>query len=335
MNTTIEYQINDGLSERTIKFSHDLLERETCLNFTRSYGQSTSATVIRRGIKCSASAEIRNRKIYYHINVNDSCMERDMIQRLIYWSTDMRYQITKCLYKYRTSEFLADSIIDLLTHYYCEFVNPRETTVDINDNLLEFSGLKSPKSYGIDPSNLEQRDYSAEISFCDVKSLNENICKNSCAGKSCKKYKNYGYANPRNCEQTICPFFFNGTYCDKLMTPKRPDYCGNPSLTATSGKKFHVLDLNTECFYKIKSSSKSKKVKVKFTPIVSDAHWDCKRYKILEIKYNTDKSKDGVMPCGKMKEFTVKGSKGADILVYHYKIAQEFKIKMEYQVVSK
>uniref|UniRef100_A0A0K0FQT7 EGF-like domain-containing protein n=1 Tax=Strongyloides venezuelensis TaxID=75913 RepID=A0A0K0FQT7_STRVS len=256
-----------------------------------------------------------------------------MIQRLIYWSIDMRYQITKCLNKYGKMEFLADSIIDLLTHYYCEFVNPRETTVNINYNLLEFSGLKSQKELGIDPSNLEQRDYSAEISFRDVKSLNENICKNSCASKPCKNCKNYGYANPRNCKTNICPFFFDGTYCDKLMTPKRPDYCGDSSLTATSSKKIHVLDLNAECFYKIKSPSKSKKVRVKFTPIISSVHWDCKRYKILEIKYNTDKSKDGVMPCGKMKEFTVTGSKGTDVLIYHYKIAQEFKIKMEYQSV--
>uniref|UniRef100_A0A0K0FQT9 Major sperm protein n=1 Tax=Strongyloides venezuelensis TaxID=75913 RepID=A0A0K0FQT9_STRVS len=149
--------------------------------------------------------------------------------------------------------------------------------------VLEFPGLKSPKELDIDPSNLEQRDYSAEISFRDVKSLNENICKNSCA--------------------------------------------------TTSSKKIHVLDLNAECFYKIKPPSKSKKVRVKFTPIISSVHWDCKRYKILEIKYNTDKSKDGVMPCGKMIEFTVTGSKGTDVLIYHYKIAQEFKIKMEYQSV--
>uniref|UniRef100_A0A0N5BZ66 EGF-like domain-containing protein n=1 Tax=Strongyloides papillosus TaxID=174720 RepID=A0A0N5BZ66_STREA len=261
MNKTIEYEIKTGFSERTIEVAHDLLAKETCLNFTRIYGQSTSATVIRKKDKCSASAEIHDKKIHYYINVNWSCSERDKLQRLIYWSTEMRYQITKCLAKHGRTEFLADRMIELLTTYHCIFENPRETDINISNNLLEFSGEKSPKKKDIVPSNLVQKDYSVEISFHDVRFLNEKICKDSCKSKPSKKCKNNSYPNPRRCTSTcLCPFFYSGTSCEKLVMPKDPWFCkSNPLLTATSKKRTLVLDLFTECFYKIKPSSRTKK----------------------------------------------------------------------------
>uniref|UniRef100_A0A0K0FSZ1 Uncharacterized protein n=1 Tax=Strongyloides venezuelensis TaxID=75913 RepID=A0A0K0FSZ1_STRVS len=62
-----------------------------------------------------------------------------------------------------------------------------------------------------------------------------------------------------------------------------------------------------------------KKFKAKLTPIT------------LEVKYEKDKSKDGVMPCGKMLELTVIESKGSNILVYSSKIFILFKYKEEYK----
>uniref|UniRef100_A0A0N5BZ67 Transposase n=1 Tax=Strongyloides papillosus TaxID=174720 RepID=A0A0N5BZ67_STREA len=125
----------------------------------------------------------------------------------------MRYQITKSLNYYGTTEFLADCIIDLLTHCYCEFVNPRETTVDINDNFLEISGLESPK-----------RD-----------------------DKYCKKRKNYGYADWRNSKASLCLIFYNGTHCDKLIMPKDLTIYSSGKILEVNYKKDESIDEVMPC----------------------------------------------------------------------------------------
>ncbi|VDK20462.1 unnamed protein product, partial [Anisakis simplex] len=62
-----------------------------------------------------------------------------------------------------------------------------------------------------------------ELSFFDVKIINEAYCKDKCKGKN--KCKNGGYMNPSNCLKCLCPTGFGGETCEKNEKSLEAD-CG-------------------------------------------------------------------------------------------------------------
>uniref|UniRef100_A0A0N5BZ64 Metalloendopeptidase n=1 Tax=Strongyloides papillosus TaxID=174720 RepID=A0A0N5BZ64_STREA len=341
MNKTIEYSIQKTLKYAgDIRFYHGLFENETCINFIESDVASLiTATLIKWGDKCSVSADLVGGDIAYTINVNKECNDRDRFLKLIYWSVELRYQFTKCLESdrhYRPGHIKEHTMQDVLKKYKCKIDALGEAEQEINRFQVIISIKKSPKKSGVEPADLEQRDYNKELSFNNLIYLNKQICSNSCKDKkySRKKCYNYGFKKSKNCYVCICPFFYTGKYCKDYMKPKKTHYCPKSYLKSSSTTKTLILDLKAECYYIIKpSSTKYKKVKVKFEPIGNPIHWKCSLGKILEVKYKKDKSIDGVMPCGHMRNFTVTADKGTTVLVYHDRIGTDFQIKMEYKEI--
>uniref|UniRef100_A0A0N5BZ68 Metalloendopeptidase n=1 Tax=Strongyloides papillosus TaxID=174720 RepID=A0A0N5BZ68_STREA len=333
MNKTVEYIFEKGLDEKKLILSISLIQRRTCLNFVESRDSPAfNGTLFKRGKKCMATADLAGKYVTYSIHLNNTCMERDMILKLIYLNTQLRYEFAKCLGKHQ-GNITDNNMPDVMRTYNCFFYNDLKDYMkfDLDPKTVYAFPKKYSLTNNIEPKTLEQRNYAAELSFTDLKGLDGKICKDECKKYSPVTCKNSGFRNSAKCDSCVCPFFYNGRKCEKLVKPKKSHYCGSQYKTAKRNTNTQVLDINAECYYKIKPYYKKRKVQVKFTPIGGPIRWPCNSSKILEVKYEKDKSKDGVMPCGQMKEFTVKSDKGVSVLVYHDKIGTNFKIKMQYK----
>uniref|UniRef100_A0A0N5CII7 Astacin domain-containing protein n=1 Tax=Strongyloides papillosus TaxID=174720 RepID=A0A0N5CII7_STREA len=286
-------------------------------------------------------AEYKDRYIIYKILVSKDCIRRrDRLQKLMYWSLEMRYQMEQCLQNKTNGPGqgnITDRLMpDVLRKYRCNAAHLNETSHFLEPYSFGYYPKKVPKTDNIEPKNLEQKDYSAEFSFTNLKTLNSRMCNDKCQNDSSKYCKNKALRSPRNCDECLCPFFYKGKKCFEFEKSK---YCGDQKLKAISKQKNKFLDFKSDCYYIIKPKGKSKKVLLKFQAI-GDAYWACDEDKLIEIRYSRDKSIEGVIPCGHIRNFTVKGYKGVSILVYtselayeFSKMAYEFKLKMEYREV--
>uniref|UniRef100_A0A0K0FQT1 Metalloendopeptidase n=1 Tax=Strongyloides venezuelensis TaxID=75913 RepID=A0A0K0FQT1_STRVS len=341
MNTTIPYAIQKTLQYADkIKYYHDLFEEKTCIKFIKSDCESVlfNRTHIKWGHNCSVSANVVGRYIVYSINVNEKCNGRDRFLKLIYWTTKLRYQFAKYFKNtsgYQPEHFKEDTMQAILDKYNCTIDTLGEAEIKIDRFELAISIPQSPKKDDVDPNDLEQRDYNKELSIYDLSWLNKRICSSSCTDKESSRFKcsNGGLKNPKTCNACVCPFFYTGNNCKNYMKPKEGS-CGKSLLKASSSEKTQVLDFNKECYYRIEPTlTRSKKTQVKLTPINGSTDWYCYRRKILEVKYKKDKSRDGVIPCGKMIEFTVTSDKGTSVFIYQDTTVQELKIKMKYKSI--
>uniref|UniRef100_A0A0N5BZ65 EGF-like domain-containing protein n=1 Tax=Strongyloides papillosus TaxID=174720 RepID=A0A0N5BZ65_STREA len=223
---------------------------------------------------------------------------------------DLRYEFAKCSGKDQ-GNITARYMGDIITNYKCHFfMNSRE---HIDFRLRTFVVSSLPKNYSltsnIDLSTLEQRNYATELPFLELKAFNKKIYRDGCKNHPCGTFSNNGFRSPNNYDYYTCPTFFTGGNCEKLELPRKPEECGPQTIKTEKKPKTQPIDINTDCYYNIQPYHKTKQVQVKFTPIGEAIHWPCTSGKILEVKYDKDKSKDGIMPCGKMTNFTVKGSK--------------------------
>uniref|UniRef100_A0A0K0FQT8 EGF-like domain-containing protein n=1 Tax=Strongyloides venezuelensis TaxID=75913 RepID=A0A0K0FQT8_STRVS len=318
------YHIQDNIEslENNINKAFSFLNRKTCIIFQKvSDNSSLNKTIIRSSDKCSASLEIKNRKLLFAINVNHSCINKEILQRLIYLNFNMIVKTKKCILEnqpYMRGPIFDDRIYDFI--YRCVFFDPYEAELMItNYNLIEFIFLIKPKRKGIKSKDLKQKDYSKIFSFRDLKYINENVCKNTCKNPPLPQCENGGYVNPKNCTECLCPFFYTGKSCEKYETPKRQDYCGRQLLKVSSVYATKILNLEVECFYRIIPSI-NKKIVLTFQTN-TQFYWNCSNYKLLEIKYIRDKTIDGVMPCGNITSFNITGIKNSSVLLYHDKIS--------------
>uniref|UniRef100_A0A0K0FQT5 EGF-like domain-containing protein n=1 Tax=Strongyloides venezuelensis TaxID=75913 RepID=A0A0K0FQT5_STRVS len=333
MNTSFEFIFSDNLKDKKnqLKYFVDLMGRETCFNFIESPVSSIhTATLFKMDTECMAVATLNDKYITHSIHLNSSCMGRDKVLKLMYFSMELRYEFSKCVGKHQ-GQINEVNMAYVLKNYKCHFYHRLNGYMDFDlEPFIVTATFKRKKSTNItEPSALEQRNHAADFSFNDLKRLNSKVCGEECEDHPCGTCDNYGFRNVKNCDFCICPFFFTGGNCENLEKPKKPDDCGPQDITATKNEITRTLDINAECYYNIKPEKSSKRVRVKFIPIGDSIHWPCSSSKLLEVKYEKDRSKDGIMPCGKMKEFNVTASKGVSVLVYHDKIAHSFKMKME------
>uniref|UniRef100_A0A0N5CII8 Astacin domain-containing protein n=1 Tax=Strongyloides papillosus TaxID=174720 RepID=A0A0N5CII8_STREA len=340
MNTTIAYSMFEdiiSIYDKNIDYAIELIQSETCLNFIKiNHATSTDVIYFRFGYGCFSSIILDKNNIYFQIDINQDCSSIDKIRKLVYWVLEMKYEMDKCfqnnMHDYKQGPLKGNNITEVLKNYKCDIRHLSDESYFLDPEFIGYRSYKVLKTNGIEPKNMEQINYSSEFSFLDLKALNNKMCKDYCKNESPKYCSNNGLRQPKNCAKCLCPSFYTGKQCQYLEQPKNPKDCGSQSITAYSKGKTKTLDFNNECYYNIKPMSAKKKVLLKFTPL-SSVYWDCDRYKIIEIKYLSDKSKDGVIPCGDLRNFTVKGDKGTKVFMYTSKIHLEFKLKMEYKEV--
>uniref|UniRef100_A0A0N5B927 EGF-like domain-containing protein n=1 Tax=Strongyloides papillosus TaxID=174720 RepID=A0A0N5B927_STREA len=247
----------------------------------------------------------------------------------------MKYEFNKCLGD-KQGQIKEKNMKDLLRNHNCKLESINQTTVKVEGNSISYSYEKFKKLDSITPTDLDQIDYSKIFFFSDLKVLNEKICKDSCK-KPKTKCKNYGIINPNGCKNCICPHYYEGKNCETTKKGEFPKICGTEYLKASSRTRTKTLNLDakTECFYRIKPSSNNKKVVVTFKPHVQNLSTYCGG-KNFEINYYKDKSKTGVWPCGDLKKFTIKGSKGATVSIYSSNIFHppQSKMTMEYKEIK-
>uniref|UniRef100_A0A0N5CA56 Astacin domain-containing protein n=1 Tax=Strongyloides papillosus TaxID=174720 RepID=A0A0N5CA56_STREA len=310
--------------------AHILMEQKICVKYVKTTRSASliNATLIKRGNKCSASADLVGRHVSFTVIVNSDCNTMSRIQKLIYWSLYMRYEFAKCLGN-KQGHIIEKKMANVIKKYNCSF-DKSETTTTISEFSVEYSYFSLPKVDGIEPKTLRQIDYSREFSFHEIKDLNKKICQNSCK-KSKISCKNYSYKNPKKCNECLCPYFYNGYKCQNFVKSQHPKLCGKGSLTAQRKLSKMSLNLEVGCLYKVKAKNKKRQIKVTFK-FDQPVFWDCKIYRNLEIRYRKDKSETGLIPCGNMSKFSVTGSYGGYILIYHPKLYSNRprKIIMEY-----
>uniref|UniRef100_A0A0K0FQU0 Metalloendopeptidase n=1 Tax=Strongyloides venezuelensis TaxID=75913 RepID=A0A0K0FQU0_STRVS len=323
IQNNIELPANNIQSLKTnIDKAFSLLTKKTCITFQSvSNNSSLKKTIFRLNHWCSASLEMQRGELLFAINVNHSCISKEILQRLIYLNINMIMKTKKCLLENPhliSGLIFEENIYDFIS--LCVFFDPHEAELMItNYNLIEFIFLIRTKRKSIKSKDLKQKDYSKIFSFRDLKYINEKICKNTCKTEPPLECKNGGYVNPKNCTECLCPSFYTGKLCGNYTKPKRQDYCGRQSLKVSSVPATKILNLGVECFYRIEPSI-NKKIVLTFKPI-TQLYWDCNYDKLLEIQYLKDKTVDGVMPCGNITSFNITGTINSSLFIYHDSMA--------------
>ncbi|EYB92861.1 hypothetical protein Y032_0189g1196 [Ancylostoma ceylanicum] len=177
---------------------------------------------------------------------------------------------------------------------------------------------------------------SPSLSYYDKILINKHYgCMENCNATNSIQCANYGFPNPRNCSECICPDGYGGPKCDQ-----RPKGCGKViRATSSSPRKFSAFvgelkdgQERRECHYWIQAP-KGKRIEFKILTVVDWASCGGCFTGGVEIKAKADPRLTGYRYCApEDKRFTVVSESNL-VPVIAYNQGNVFEATIQYRVV--
>ncbi|CEF66045.1 Hypothetical protein SRAE_2000071700 [Strongyloides ratti] len=335
-NNEVKLKVENSSNKQYIERAIFILNKQTCLKHSITDKNEDRITKIKYGSSCGVDVEIENGYLHHVIYINEYCFDKNKLNKLIFLSFNLRFQIMQYIKRQKSSEMkYSHEIVWLkLSKDKYGLFNPNTNKFLVTNGERVDPYVKPDVDLFLYPKNgSQQYDISSEfISFDDVKYLNSMMCDYVFNKTHQIECSNGGYINPLNERTCLCPFFYEGRRCKKFMVSKRQDLCGNRVIKSTTNSQQIVLDLDVECFHHFIAP---KGYKINMTLVAkSKLYYDCKYFPLIEIKYKEDKTEIGTIPCGSFVKLEIE-SEGESILVYNSRLGSNLGFDVFYNAVVK
>uniref|UniRef100_A0A0N4ZJ51 Astacin domain-containing protein n=1 Tax=Parastrongyloides trichosuri TaxID=131310 RepID=A0A0N4ZJ51_PARTI len=297
-NVTINYYYENGLNETQIKKAIERIENHTCLMFNKS----NSPLSIDEGINILANPECS-----LISNVDEKYSNQFLVDQFPCLNNSGRFE-----------KIIAEELGALnktsrrLLKIYLKGLTDR-----INKSLSEdyFKGnFSSLQNF----SNIVGEKY--KLDFYEYKLINQMYC------DKCKSSEvvceNYGYINPKNCSECICPYGFSGVNCSSLDLSSESSCVNSSTLTANETKLKIGDEGKKRCVYKIKSkdgrniSIRDAYINTNKSPYPEIMNI-CPENMAFEVKLINDKGRMGTCSCGNYSGLTFSSNSSQILLIYN------------------
>ncbi|KAK0421086.1 hypothetical protein QR680_015054 [Steinernema hermaphroditum] len=125
-----------------------------------------------------------------------------------------------------------------------------------------------------------------DMSFYDMKLLNEVYCSDRCSSSTRLNCQNSGYADPNDCAKCLCPVGFQGRLCEMVDSDEN---CPISSVTAKNSWETLTFTADRNCSWMIRTEYPKHHVefRVKSIKIANPPHGICDD-NYVQIKYKAD-----------------------------------------------
>ncbi|CEF66048.1 Hypothetical protein SRAE_2000071900 [Strongyloides ratti] len=332
----VKLKVENSSFTRYVEKAIYLLNKQTCLKHSITDKDENGTTKIRYGSFCGFDVEIKNGYLFHVITINDYCFDKIKLNKLIFSSFNLRFQIMQYIKKQKSNEMEFSHEITWFKFSNDKYglFNPKTKRFSIVSGSRVDPFAKLDLSLSLNPKNGSlQKDISSEfMSFTEVRYLNRIMCDHILKKNHKKKCSNGGYVNPVDQKTCLCPFFYEGEKCNKFMESKKQDLCGNKVIKPTTKAKKMVVDLDVECFHHFKAP-KGNKINMTLT-VKNKLFYDCKHFPFIEIRYKKDKTKIGIIPCGSFVKLEIK-SEDENIFLYNSRYGSNLSFDVSYKAVVK
>ncbi|KAK0421085.1 hypothetical protein QR680_015054 [Steinernema hermaphroditum] len=134
-----------------------------------------------------------------------------------------------------------------------------------------------------------------DMSFYDMKLLNEVYCSDRCSSSTRLNCQNSGYADPNDCAKCLCPVGFQGRLCEMVDSDEN---CPISSVTAKNSWETLTFTADRNCSWMIRTEYPKHHVefRVKSIKIANPPHGICDD-NYVQIKYKADFGLSGARFC--------------------------------------
>uniref|UniRef100_A0A0N4Z8J5 Metalloendopeptidase n=1 Tax=Parastrongyloides trichosuri TaxID=131310 RepID=A0A0N4Z8J5_PARTI len=305
-SSPIEYHISvpsytDAI-DKVIKF----LRQKTCLMFSK-----LSKPVDDRAVLDFDTSHNNNKAFLGKVNdshrqkisLNESCYSRF---GCILKYTLITLGLTPPILREDRNQYVKINLNNTSDKYKPYFDNtPKESYINISSFPYDYSSITHPDQYyytkkGNPTIEVIDANYSYMIgqedapSFQDMKILNWYYCKHECL-RYTNTCRNGGYQNPYDCTKCVCPTGFGGKNCEGI----RRTYQYIELERFVYGKYgAQILSGNEQWAYRFKTYNDSK-IKIVITKLEINKNLPCTEYRGLQVKYEIDKTKTGIILCNR------------------------------------
>ncbi|CEF69894.1 Astacin-like metalloendopeptidase [Strongyloides ratti] len=298
----IDYKIDTGVNETTVKKALEILEKETCIRFRKTNTFTNGGLLYKLSTGCrSYVGKISNSKPQ-EVYLGDTC---DYFTAAIH-ETSHALGVDHEMCRHDRNNYLTILFQNIHPQVASNFImQPPSNSLTYNTKYDYGSVMHYDRfagSFNNQPAMLPR--YSSytktfgqrsEYGFNDAKRLNMHYCNHICPKKL--KCVNGGYTDPNNCKICKCPRFFTGVLCLKVKESDKS--CGNVKYLATDKDKFIEAKGKKSCYFQIKAPP-GFRIKLSIVNLLSiPDQFVCQPGSGLEIKYLADKTVSGALFCGR------------------------------------